>query len=64
METSPTLQKSTLAVMAFAAGASVANIYYNQPLLDQMRASFDLTYSQVGLIPTLTHLRHGWFDGG
>ena len=54
MDSDHTLSKSILGVMAFAAGASVANIYYNQPLLDQMRESFNLTYSQVGLIPTLT----------
>lgn len=42
-----------LLLMAFAVGISVANLYYCQPLLDEMRKSFDVTVAQIGWIPTL-----------
>ncbi|HWU02127.1 MAG TPA: hypothetical protein VN222_05245 [Novosphingobium sp.] len=51
------VQKLTPALMwtmAAAAGAGVANVYYNQPLLDQIRASFGISTTTVGWVPTLT----------
>ncbi len=42
--------------MAFAAGTTVANLYYNQPLLDQIRVSFGVGVEQVGWVPTLTQI--------
>ncbi|NIE63067.1 MFS transporter [Burkholderia sp. Ax-1719] len=50
------LGKVRLWIMAIAAGISVANIYYNQPLLDQFRSTFSVTQSAIGWVPTLTQL--------
>ena len=41
-------------VMAVACGLSVANLYYNQPLLAQMARSFGVSARGIGIIPTLT----------
>ncbi|MGW6487628.1 MFS transporter [Streptomyces sp. NPDC055056] len=40
--------------MAVAAGVSVANIYYLQPLLRPLASSFHVTESQAGLLPMIT----------
>ena len=56
--TTPTqyLSKSLLWIMAIAAGISVANIYYNQPLLAQMQATFGVDARVIGWVPTLTQI--------
>jgi predicted MFS family arabinose efflux permease len=41
-------------MMTIATGLCVANIYYCQPLLYQMQASFGASAQQLGWIPTLT----------
>jgi predicted MFS family arabinose efflux permease len=43
-------------MMAIATGLSVANLYYCQPLLQQMQQSFSATANDIGWIPTLTQL--------
>lgn len=45
-----------VATMAVACALAVANIYYHQPLLPQMAASFGRSPAQAGLIATLTQL--------
>jgi len=50
------LPRSVLFLLALTAGVSVANIYYNQPLLDALRASFPASASWVGAVPTATQL--------
>jgi predicted MFS family arabinose efflux permease len=42
--------------MAVICAVSVANLYYNQPLLGLMAADFHVPARQVGLIPTLTQI--------
>ncbi|MFT3768385.1 MAG: MFS transporter [Minicystis sp.] len=46
-------------LLAVAAGATVANLYYNQPLLPAMAASFGVDAQAVGAIPVLTQLGYG-----
>ncbi|AHI65610.1 MFS transporter [Burkholderia thailandensis] len=48
--------RSLLLLLATIAGVSVANIYYNQPLLDAFRASFPDSASWIGAVPTATQL--------
>lgn len=53
---SPTLSRFTLLVMAFSAAITVANLYYNQPLLVQMMQSFHVSFAEIGWIPTVTQV--------
>jgi predicted MFS family arabinose efflux permease len=43
-------------VLAFACGASVANLYYAQPLLDLMGRSFGVSQSAVTVVVTVTQV--------
>jgi hypothetical protein len=43
--------RSLLLLLATIAGVSVANIYYNQPLLDNFRESFPHSASWIGAVP-------------
>jgi predicted MFS family arabinose efflux permease len=52
----PALPRSTLLLLATSTGLSVANIYYNQPLLDSFRQSFPEQAHWVGAVPTLTQV--------
>jgi predicted MFS family arabinose efflux permease len=54
LERSPVLSRSHLLIFAIAAGMSVANVYYAQPLLDSMALSIGLTKSSAGLLITVT----------
>ena len=48
--------RALLLLLAIIAGVSVANIYYNQPLLDSLRESFPHSASWVGVVPAATQL--------
>ncbi|MBN3846863.1 MULTISPECIES: MFS transporter [Burkholderiaceae] len=48
--------RGLLLLLATIAGISVANIYYNQPLLDNLRQSFPGGASWVGAVPAVTQL--------
>lgn len=48
--------RSLLLLLATIAGVAVANIYYNQPLLDSLRESFPHSASWVGAVPAVTQL--------
>lgn len=50
------LSRPLLAIMAVAAGVGIANLYYNQPLLEQMRADMHAGDTVIGLVPTLTQI--------
>lgn len=43
-------------MMAIASGATVANLYYNQPLLAIMAQSFQASPHTIGFIPVLTQI--------
>jgi len=45
--------------LAVASGATVANLYYNQPLLPEIARSFSASLHAVGLVPTLTQVGYG-----
>lgn len=48
------LSKIATVIFAAAAGLSVANVYYAQPLLDAIAADFAIAPSTIGLVVTLT----------
>ena len=46
-------------IFAAAAGLSVANVYYAQPLLDAMACDFGISSAAIGLVVTLTQVGYG-----
>jgi predicted MFS family arabinose efflux permease len=59
MQPMPELRKTQVLIMAAAAGVFAANLYYNQPILAQMAASFGVTESAIGKVPVLTQAGYG-----
>ncbi|BDL38010.1 MFS transporter [Methylorubrum sp. GM97] len=53
------LERVTTLILAVAAGLSVANVYYAQPLLDAMARDFRISPSAIGLVVTLTQVGYG-----
>lgn len=58
-EPSDGLTKITTLIFAIAAGLSVANIYYAQPLLHSLARDFGMSPSSVGIVVTLTQVGYG-----
>lgn len=58
LENSSSFELTTvlIRVMAIGAGASVANLYYNQPLLVDMAQAFQVSPSRIGNISMLTQI--------
>lgn len=54
--TTPALTRTARWVFAITAGLTVANLYYNQPLLADIARSFAVPASRVGLVATLTQI--------
>jgi predicted MFS family arabinose efflux permease len=52
----PELTRSLLWVMAISTGLIVANLYYNQPLLDDMAQTYHVSNSKIGQVAMLTQL--------
>lgn len=50
------LSRATTLIFSAAAGLSVANIYYAQPLLGAIAYDFGITSSEIGLVVTLTQI--------
>ena len=50
----------TTLIFAVAAGLSVANIYYAQPLLDSMATDFGISSAAIGFVVTLTQIGYGF----
>lgn len=53
------ITKTQTALMAVSAGVCVANIYYNQPILNDIAHTFGVNESEVGLIAVLTQAGYG-----
>jgi len=56
VENAPVLNKSIVILMAFAAGLSVASIYYNQPMLGILAREFPGSAVAVAMIPVMTQV--------
>lgn len=54
------LSKGLIMLLAIAAGISVANLYYNQPLLADIAKSFQVSYQKVGFLTTCTQLGYAF----
>jgi predicted MFS family arabinose efflux permease len=50
------MPRSLVALFACASGASVANVYYAQPLLDALAADFAISHAAVGGVITATQV--------
>lgn len=59
MPVSNVIPARLVGVMAVCCALAVSTLYYHQPLLPMMAASFGLTSTQAGLIATLTQLGYG-----
>ncbi|MBP1676843.1 MAG: major facilitator superfamily 1 [Bacteroidetes bacterium] len=46
-------------LMAVSAGITVANIYYNQPILKEIASEFGVNEASAGLIPMLSQIGYG-----
>ncbi|SKA14603.1 MFS transporter [Sediminibacterium ginsengisoli] len=53
------LSSMQVIVMAIAAGICVANIYYNQPILQEMAAGIHATAAEIGTVPVLSQAGYG-----
>jgi predicted MFS family arabinose efflux permease len=53
------LSRLQITVMAIAAGVCVANIYYNQPILNDIARSLHITETQAGNISVITQAGYG-----
>lgn len=53
------LSRFQVILMSIAAGVSVANIYYNQPILKEISASFSIDETSAGLISILSQIGYG-----
>lgn len=53
------LKSSTILLMAVAAGITVANIYYNQPILKEMALSLHATDAEIGRVSMFSQLGYG-----
>ncbi|CAN5377870.1 MFS transporter [soil metagenome] len=52
----PQLTGLTLSIMTIATGLVVANLYYNQPLLDEMAQTFHVSKAKIGQVSMLTQI--------
>lgn len=51
-----TMSRGTIMLFACAAGMSVANVYYAQPLLDALALDFSISHAAIGGVVTVTQL--------
>lgn len=53
------MSRNVSLLFAAACGMSVANIYFAQPLLDQLSSEFNIDYSIIGIVITITQIFYG-----
>ncbi|KNF09208.1 major facilitator transporter protein [Gottschalkia purinilytica] len=58
-DNSVTLSPKLVLLMAITCGISVANIYYNQPLLGDLARYFNVSTKSIGLVSTFTQVGYG-----
>ncbi|MCU6339792.1 MFS transporter, partial [Enterobacter quasiroggenkampii] len=54
-----TMSRYVILLFAAACGMSVANIYFAQPLLDQLSVEFGIEHSLIGIVITITQIFYG-----
>ncbi|AGG05441.1 MULTISPECIES: MFS transporter [Bacillus cereus group] len=55
----PSMSHALVLLFATACGMSVANIYFAQPLLDQISNEFGINHSIIGVVITITQIFYG-----
>ncbi|MFE6166668.1 MFS transporter [Viridibacillus arvi] len=55
----PSMSRALALLFATACGMSVANIYFAQPLLDQLSNEFGIDHSIIGVVITITQIFYG-----
>ncbi|MGU9546064.1 MFS transporter, partial [Bacillus cereus] len=55
----PSMSHALALLFAAACGMSVANIYFAQPLLDQLSNEFGINHSIIGVVITVTQIFYG-----
>ena len=55
----PSMSRTVTLLFATACGMSVANIYFAQPLLDQLSYEFNIDPSTIGVVITITQIFYG-----
>ncbi|AFS79128.1 major facilitator transporter protein [Gottschalkia acidurici 9a] len=58
-EESLKLSNSLILLMVITCGVSVANIYYNQPILGDLARYFNVSTKSIGLVSTFTQIGYG-----
>ena len=56
MQSSPPISPRLVGLLAIAAGATVANLYYSQPLLVEIASDLGVQPAKVSIVPTATQL--------
>ncbi|MEQ6354087.1 MFS transporter [Lysinibacillus sp. M3] len=59
MNLKPSMSRTVTLLFATACGMSVANIYFAQPLLDQLSNEFNIDHSTIGIVITITQIFYG-----
>ncbi|MFE6136100.1 MFS transporter [Bacillus sp. NPDC057893] len=59
LDQQPSMSHALALLFAAACGMSVANIYFAQPLLDQLSNEFSINHSIIGVVITVTQIFYG-----
>ncbi|MGE7694212.1 MFS transporter [Lysinibacillus sp. NPDC094177] len=59
MNLQSSMSRTVTLLFATACGMSVANIYFAQPLLDQLSNEFNIDHSTIGVVITITQIFYG-----